>query len=127
MKNADQFKNQKYLNLETFRKNGQGVQTPVWFVEQDGLLFVITEPQSGKVKRIRRNPLVRLAPCRMDGTVTGEWCAATARLLPENEVSDLDKLFNRKYGLMKFFFDLPSLFGSKRERAFIAIQLEPPG
>lgn len=125
MKNPNQFTKQKYLNLETLRKNGEGVKTPVWFVEKDGLFFVTTEPQSGKVKRIRRDPHVRIAPCRMEGTLTGEWCVATARLLQESEASELNALFNRKYGLMKFFFDLPSMFGKKREQAFIAIQLDP--
>ena len=125
MNNLIQFKNQKYLNLETFRKNGEGIKTPVWFIEKNNTLFVTTEPQSGKVKRIRHNPQVRIAPCRMEGTVIGEWCNATAHLLQENEAVQIDKLFTRKYGLMKFFFDLPSVFRKKPERTFIAIELNP--
>ncbi len=46
------FDHQSYLNLETFRKNGSGVKTPVWFVEDGGLLFVRTDASSGKVDRL---------------------------------------------------------------------------
>jgi PPOX class probable F420-dependent enzyme len=61
-----QFTKQSYLNLETFRKNGEGVRTPVWFWEDGGVLYVRTEDGSGKVKRARRNPQVRVTPCKMD-------------------------------------------------------------
>ncbi len=47
------FDHQSYLNLETFRKNGSGVKTPVWFVEDCGVLYLRTDAASGKVKRIR--------------------------------------------------------------------------
>ncbi len=53
------FAGQKYLNLETFRKSGVGVRTPVWFAEKDGELLLYTLANSGKVKRIRN--LRRLA------------------------------------------------------------------
>ena len=51
-----QFANQQFINVETFRKNGQGVQTPVWFVEDKGTLYVRTVENSFKVKRIRNTP-----------------------------------------------------------------------
>jgi len=58
-----QFSNQKYLNIETYKKSGQTVQTPVWFIEDNGVLFVHTMLTSGKVKRVRKNPHVRVVPC----------------------------------------------------------------
>jgi len=61
------FKKQKYLNLETLRKSGVGVRTPVWFVQDGNVLFVRTIADSGKVKRIRNNPQVNIAPCKVDG------------------------------------------------------------
>ena len=57
----------KYLSLETFRKSGQGVPTPVWFVQDGPALYISTEGSSGKVKRIRNNARVRIAPCDMWG------------------------------------------------------------
>jgi Pyridoxamine 5'-phosphate oxidase len=52
----------KYLSLTSFRRDGTGVATPVWFVEADGRLLVETDAGSCKVRRIRRNPQVTLAP-----------------------------------------------------------------
>ncbi len=54
---------ERYVSLETVRKNGTKAETPVWVTELDGALVVITDADSWKVKRIRRNPNVRLAPC----------------------------------------------------------------
>ena len=69
---------QKYINLETFRKNGQGVRTPVWFAgePEQGVpekLYVYSTADSGKAKRIRNNPRVRVAPCDVRGKLFGEW------------------------------------------------------
>ena len=45
----------QYIALETYKKNGQAVPTPVWVTQEAGKLYVITEGNSGKVKRIRNN------------------------------------------------------------------------
>src|SRR5579864_4501246 len=72
--------NQKYISLTTYRKNGTGVPTPVWFGEQDGKVYVMTRSDMGKTKRIRNNPQVKVAPCTIRGKVTGPEFAATARI-----------------------------------------------
>ena len=41
-----QFVGQKYISLETFKKNGQGVKTPVWFVLHEHALYAYTEADS---------------------------------------------------------------------------------
>ena len=51
-----QFKNKKYISVETYRKSGEGVRTPVWFIEINDEFLFNTEETSAKVKRIRRNP-----------------------------------------------------------------------
>ncbi len=79
----EQFNHQKYLNLETFRKSGISVRTPVWFVQEGSTIFVRTLANSGKVKRIRNNCQVKIAVCKMDGSLLGEWVQAIA-----NEVVD---------------------------------------
>jgi PPOX class probable F420-dependent enzyme len=88
---------QKYISLTTFRKNGAGVATPVWFGEEDGKLYVMTRSDLGKAKRIRNNPQVRVAPCTIRGKVTGAENAATARILPPEEHSRARQAINRKY------------------------------
>jgi hypothetical protein len=103
------FEKQKYLNLETFRKSGEGVKTPVWFVQDGDVLFVRTITDSGKVKRIRNNSLVNIAPCRMDGALLGDWIQAEAREVLDQEVDHkVDKLLGKKYGLMKKIFSMTS-------------------
>ncbi len=101
------FDQQQYLNLETFRKNGAGVKTPVWFVEDSGSLFVRTDANSGKMKRVRNHPQVHIAPCKMDGGLIGEWVDASAREVGGQEIDrKVDRLLGKKYGLMKSLFGL---------------------
>jgi uncharacterized protein len=92
---------QKYVSLKTFRKNGVGVATPVWFGEEDGKLYVMTRSDMGKTKRIRNNPQVRVAPCTIRGTVTGAEFAATARILPAEEHAHARQTINRKYWMAR--------------------------
>jgi uncharacterized protein len=114
------FGDHKYIALETFRKNGQGVQTPVWFVMHNGAAYVYTEAASGKVKRIRNNPRVRAALCTMRGRVTGPWLDGTAFLVEGDERRMADQLLNRKYFLKKILNWLTRL--NRHERAMIRIQ-----
>jgi uncharacterized protein len=96
------FTNQKYLNIETFRRNGVGVKTPVWFVQDGEVLFVKTGVDSGKVKRIRNNCSVKIAPCKMNGKLISEWFQAIAREVTDPQIDrKVDQLLDKKYGLMK--------------------------
>lgn len=118
-----QFNDQKYLNLETFRKNGQGVPTPVWFAEHRGMLYVRTEDGSGKVKRLRNNGHTRVAPCTVGGSVLGEWVEAQASLVTDKSLADqVNHVFNRKYGFSKKVFDFTN-FLRKTKWTTIAIEL----
>lgn len=108
---------QKYVSLVTFRKNGAAVPTPVWFGEANDRLYVMTRTDLGKFKRIRNNPKVRLAPCTMRGKVTGPEFAATARILPESEISAARATINRKYWAAR----LPWLW--RRTNAYFEISI----
>lgn len=104
---TENFKNHQYINVETFRKNGVGVKTPVWFAQDGDTLVVRTESTSGKMKRIRNNAHVRIAPCDARGGLLGEWVEARAEIISEkSENEKVNRLVNRKYGLIKRFFDL---------------------
>lgn len=106
MSNTQQFSNQKYLNLETYRKSGQAMPTPVWFVEDGGAYFIRTVQNAGKVKRVRNNPAVRIVPCGQRGEIKGEWVSATASIASAAEAARTDQLLTKKYGLLKRLFDL---------------------
>jgi uncharacterized protein len=93
------FDREKYISIESFKKNGDGVKTPVWFVLHDGTFYVYTEADSWKVKRIRNNPRVRVAACNVRGTVKGPWLEATASIIEGDERRTADKLLDRKYFL----------------------------
>ena len=73
----------------------------MWFGEQDGKLYVMTRGVSGKTKRIRNNPQVKVAPCNMRGKVTGPEFAATARILPPDEHRAARHAINRKYWMAR--------------------------
>lgn len=115
------FAGQQYLNLESYRKNSQAVQTPVWFVEENGVLYVYSLAEAWKVKRVRNNPRVRIAPCDFRGHVKGEWIEAQAHILNTTEAEHGQELLRKKYGWMKRIGELVGKF-KKREHAVIAIR-----
>jgi|SRR5919197_747628 PPOX class probable F420-dependent enzyme len=95
---------QKYFSLATFRKSGVAVYTPVWFAESNGKLYVKTRNDSGKFKRIRNNPTVRVAPCNIRGKITGPEFTGRARILPTAEWKQAQAAINRKYWLARLPF-----------------------
>lgn len=102
----DQFKNQKYINVETYRKTGVAVQTPVWFVQDGDALFVRTKADAGKMKRVRNNPQIRVAVCNMSGGLLGEWQNARAEISQDPSIDErVNKLLRKKYGLVKRILD----------------------
>jgi uncharacterized protein len=92
---------QKYISLATFRKNGVAVYTPVWFGEENGKLYVVSEAGAGKCKRIRNNSKVRIAPCSVRGKITGPEFEATARILSTEEGVLARETVRRKYWMAR--------------------------
>jgi len=115
-----QFDGQNYISLETFKKNGEGVKTPVWFVLHANAFYVYTEADSWKVKRVRNNPRVRVAVCSMRGDIKGPWLDAKASLVDGDERLAADKLLDRKYFLKKIFNFLTRI--NRHKRAMIKIE-----
>jgi PPOX class probable F420-dependent enzyme len=87
----------KYLSLTSYRRDGTPVATPVWFVEDGGRLLVATGSRTGKVKRIRRDPTVSVAPCSALGALRGAPVEARARILPASARELVEPLLARKY------------------------------
>ena len=119
---SKQFSGRSYLNLETFRKSGVGVRTPVWFVEQEGVLYVRTMARTGKVKRIRNNGRVRVVPCGMRGDPLGEWVEAQAELVDSPQAGKVNQLLKQKYGIQKTISDLMDRL-NRSDAATIAIRI----
>ncbi len=117
------FDGQKYISLETLRKSGQAVATPVWFVEAGGVLYVYSLAESGKIKRIRNNARVRIAPCDVRGRVIGAWVSATARLIGGEDARRANDLLNQKYGWLKRTLDAFAQL-RPRPRFYIAIRAD---
>ncbi len=99
-----EFQDEKYISLTTFRKSGIPVRTPVWCAQADGRFYLFTNPKSGKIKRIRNNPQVRIAPCTMRGRITGPEFKATVRILGPSESDRAREAMKRKYWLMRVPF-----------------------
>jgi PPOX class probable F420-dependent enzyme len=115
------FAHQKYLSLETYRKTGTPVATPVWFAEAHGTLYVYSLANAGKVKRIRTNSQVRIVPCDIRGHPQGTWVDATARILDAGGAAYGHQLLNQKYGWIKRIGDL---FSRLRQRARVVIAID---
>lgn len=123
MQTLEQFSRKKYLNLETFRKSGEGVKTPVWFVQEGDKLYVKTLNNSGKVKRIRNNPRVNIIPSKVDGKPSGSWLAGTSKIVRDETLEKkVEQLYDKKYGLLKKLF-----FRSRPEKdmEYCVLELEP--
>jgi PPOX class probable F420-dependent enzyme len=99
-------KGHQFISLTTFRKSGVAVPTPVWFTVSGDKFYVVTSASSGKVKRIRNNPRVQVAPSDFKGKIKGESFYALVRFLPVEEFEKTEKLFKKKYGIQWRFFGL---------------------
>jgi uncharacterized protein len=123
------FEGHKYLSLETFKKSGEGVRTPIWFAadfaglnSNSATLYVYTIDNTGKVKRIRNSARVRIAPCNMRGKILGEWIDAKAEIAAGKEAARGMRLLNKKYFPLKQILGFFALF-SRGERIVISLRL----
>jgi PPOX class probable F420-dependent enzyme len=114
----DQFASAKYISLETFRKTGAGVRTPVWFAADPAapdIFYLYSAPDAGKVKRIRNKPHVRVAPCDIRGNLRGAWLDGQARIVDGTEADKGQDLLRQKYGWMKRIGDFFARFRGRKQ------------
>jgi PPOX class probable F420-dependent enzyme len=92
----------KYVSLSTFRADGSPVATPVWVVRDGDVLRILTDPDSGKVRRLRVNPAVRMSPCDARGRVpSGAIVAHGVAVLEDDDgTARTLALITARYGLM---------------------------
>ena len=107
----DQFLDQKYINLETYKNDGTPVRTPVWFVIDNDLIYVITRDSTGKVKRLKNNQDVQIVPCSFKGEPKNEWIKGKTEMITGEEADKAIKLRKKKYGM---FARLSGIFTSQK-------------
>ncbi len=123
--NISRFNDEKVLSLETYRRNGQPVRTPVWFLVEDGVIYVHTDDGTGKVKRIRRDPRVRVAPSHFRGKPKADYVSASAELETNPAiVEDYRSRIYKKYGLVGALTTLMQRFSRSKAKDII-IRIHP--
>ncbi len=127
MAGLDEFGGKKYLSLETYRKNGIGVRTPVWFAatpEEVGgsTIYVYSTADLGKAKRISRTDKVKIAPCDAWGKIIGTWIEGIAKVVDGEEFDRGMRLLDRKYWPIKQLLNLSARWVSRHQRVVIAIR-----
>jgi uncharacterized protein len=90
----------KYVSLTTFKKDGTPVATPLWGARDGEQLLLWTTTESWKVKRIRRNADVTIAPCSARGKIEGDAIAGTAEILDDAGTEKARAAIASKYGIM---------------------------
>jgi PPOX class probable F420-dependent enzyme len=121
-KNFSALEGQTYLSLTTFRKNGAPVATPVWFAQEGDKLYVMTGAHTGKVRRIRHNAQVEVAPCTLNGDLLGASQEAMAVIVPDDQTPHANRTLIRKYGWRKRIYDLSFIL---RARKRIWLEITP--
>ena len=116
---------ERYVSLATFRRDGAEVRTPIWFAMIDERLVMVTGGDSGKVKRLRNNPRVRIAPCDARGGVHGPWREGAVRIVTEpREIAEAHAMLRAKYGWQVWLLDVVArLTGRTRRRAWLEVSL----
>ena len=114
MSDFSRFRKEEFLSLETYRKNGETIKSPMWFAQDNDALYLWTMADTSKVKRIRNNPNVNIAPCKRMGEVTGEWMTAHATIDDSPIlVAQVEAMLLKKIGL---FFRIFRFIDAIRDR-----------
>jgi uncharacterized protein len=94
------FIHQRTILLTSYRRDGTPVGTPVSIAVAGDRAYVRTWDTAWKVKRMRRNPVVAIAPSTWRGKVTGPAVSARARLLTGEEAAHAARLLRQKHPLL---------------------------
>ena len=97
----------RYISLTSFKHDGTGVATPLWFVSDGERLFALTDLHSGKVRRIRHHPQVLVAPCGPSGKLHSEPHEARVEVLTDS--ADLERVQKLLIGRYKLSYRLVML------------------
>lgn len=118
------FEQDAYVSLATFRKDGRKVATPIWAAPLDDYLVMFSDPNAGKVKRLRNSSQAALAVCDVRGKLLGDWVDAEAWLIDDaDEVQAAARAMREKYGWQSTLLDFASrLSGKLNKRQYIRMK-----
>jgi PPOX class probable F420-dependent enzyme len=117
------FVRQKTVLLTTYRRDDTPVGTPVNIVVDGDRAFFRTWDTAWKLKRIRNNPEVEVAPSTVRGKPTGPAIRARARVLSGDESAYAGQALAGKYPILQGF--LVPLFHRLRRNRTMHIELTP--
>lgn len=121
----DRLARAKYISVTTYRRDGTPVATPVWVVSEGGFLQVITARDSGKVKRLRNNAEVAIAPCDVRGGLQGDPVTGSASIIEDPAlVERVERLVGGRYGLLGRLF---IWWSEVRNRELVVLALDVEG
>ncbi len=109
-----------FVSIESYRKNGTGVKSPVWITHEDGKLYCWTGADSWKVKRIRNNPEVKLAESDAQGNLKSDQVPALGKVLdaPQDVKTQVGRMA-KKFGIR---FRMFQIVGMLRRSEYVAIE-----
>ena len=95
----ESLRGEAYAVLVTFRRSGEAMPSPIWFgLDDAGNAYVKTRHDVGKVKRLRNDSRVLIAPSNARGKPTGPAIKGTGRLLPQSEWAHAEEAIEAAYG-----------------------------
>jgi uncharacterized protein len=122
---VDEFSGRRYINLESYKKNGAPKLTPVQSLEHNGFIYLRTDPKTWKFKRIKNNPRVRIARSDRNGKPLGAWVEGTASIVDGEEKDRMQKVFRKEYGAMgNSIINFVAWLRRERLSAVISIKLD---
>jgi PPOX class probable F420-dependent enzyme len=123
---ATELDDARYISLMSFKRDGTGVPTPVWTAPLDGKLVVFTSSDSYKVKRIRRNPELRVARCDMRGRLLGRWLEGTCAVVQDKAHQErIMEALTQKYGWQLRLLNVFAALGRRiGRRAYLEITVK---
>jgi PPOX class probable F420-dependent enzyme len=86
--------------LETRKRDGSWIPTPVSLVVDDGHVYFRSYDAAGKAKRLRNFPAVRVAPSTLRGKPKGAAVPATAILLNGSDAERARAALARRHPLL---------------------------
>ena len=119
----DSLHGRKYCLVTTYRKSGEAMPAPVWFgVGDNGHVYFNTEEAVGKVKRIRNDPRVRVAPATVRGKPLGPPIEGRATVLPADESDAAERAIAANYGLGRKLYEA---VGHRLPIGTVYVEIEP--
>ena len=117
--------NARYVSLTTYRRDGTAVATPVWVASEEGYLLVLTDADSGKVKRLGNDPRIEIAPCDARGSLLGDPASGRASVIHDGELVQRGRdLIRRRYGWQARVFGALGRLRGSRAQVVLAISLD---